>query len=144
MLDQSQSVLERNSIFEKFQSGFRKKHSTESALLRVLNYILLSVDIWESVILLLTLLTRAFFCWHLRKCLCWFKSYLSDRPIFVGIVCSFYSVAPLTCGVSQGSILAPSLFSLYMLPLGSALRKHGVAFHFYVDEIQNVSANETK
>lgn len=147
---QLQSFLETNNIAEKFQSGFRKKHSTESALLRVLNDILLFVDSGNSAILVILDLSAAFdtvdheiLLTRLEKCvgiqgtaLSWFRSYLSNRTFSVGIGRAVSSVARVACGVPQGSILAPILFSLYMLPLGSILKKHGVSYHFYADDTQ--------
>ncbi len=42
-----------------FQSGFQTKHSTESALLKVTNDILLSIDSGKSVALMMLDLTAA-------------------------------------------------------------------------------------
>ncbi len=42
----------------------------------------------------------------------------------------------MTCQLPQGSILAPLLFSLYMLPMSQIMRKNQIAYHSYADETQ--------
>ena len=144
---QLKSFLDSHDVLEVFQSGFKCMHSTESALLRVFNDILLSTDSGEHVILVLLDLTAAFdtvdhniLVTRLRHlvglrgtALHWFKSYLTGRTMSVSLGDSVSSSAPLPYGVPQGSILGPLLFSLYLLPLGSILRRYGISFHFYAD-----------
>ena len=92
-------TVENNDIFDHFQSGFRKKHSTETALLRVTNDILMSADSGECSVLLLLDLSAAFDTidhsilvsrleqWAgLRgTALQWFASYLLNRSVAVAI-----------------------------------------------------------
>lgn len=54
------SVLDHNNFLDIFQSGFRIHYSTESALLRVTNDLLVPLDTGNHAILILLDLSAAF------------------------------------------------------------------------------------
>lgn len=53
-------VMEAHNTFHKFQSGFRKRHSTQSVLLSVTNDILISADCGQCTLLVLLDFRRSF------------------------------------------------------------------------------------
>lgn len=58
----------------------------------------------------------------------WCSSYLQDQPYHVAQRASGLSFHSLTTGVSQGSVLAPLLFSLYTKLQGFDIRSHSFSY----------------
>ena len=48
----------------------------------------------------------------------------------------FSEYAKLVCGVPQGSVLRPLNFCMYVYPIGSILRHHGINYYIYADDTQ--------
>ena len=102
-----------NNLDEVFQSACKQLHSTETALLRVQNDILVALDNHQSVILLLLDLSAAFDTVDhtillnrlatrfgiTGSVLSWFTSYLCNCYQFVRIRGERSSHHPLACGV---------------------------------------------
>ena len=125
-----------NDLNESLQSAYKKHHSCETALLRVPNDILKSIDDKQCVVLLLLDLSAAFDTVDHKillhrprsrfgikgKALSWLQSYLTDRSQSVQIDGFTSSVRPLRFGVPPGSVLGPLLYLLYTAPLGDLIR----------------------
>uniref|UniRef100_A0A671W1X3 Reverse transcriptase domain-containing protein n=1 Tax=Sparus aurata TaxID=8175 RepID=A0A671W1X3_SPAAU len=111
-----------NDLLEPFQSGFRSKHSTETALLKVTNDILLDLTTAFDTINHTILLSRLESSLSITgTALSWLKSYLTDRQQFIHINKCASSTVPLSQGIPQGSVLGPLIFILYLFPLGNIM-----------------------
>ena len=149
VLKQFLQHLESHSLLEPFQSAYRKCHSTETALLRVVNDLLQASDSGHVSILSLLDLSAAFDTIDhdilIRRLhttfgcsgtvLDWFTSYLSFRTQSV-LVGHASTPSALKCGVPQSSVLGPLLFTLYTQSLSTVICQSGHSYHFFADDSQ--------
>ena len=143
--DQLQAHLNINGLHVKFQSSYRIGQGTETAPLRILNDLLVMLDGGNNAVLVLLGLSAAFDTLyhtllfqrlHAEIGLCgsaldWLSSYLSCRPQQVLVGHALSAETPLLCGVPQGSVLGPLLFSLYTRQLADLSDKFCTDYHFF-------------
>ena len=133
-----------------YQSAYRKFHSTETALLKIHNDILSSMDDGRVTALTLldlsaafdtidhTILLRRLGNWFgvSGKALDWFKSYLTGGSQRIKLGNCLSSRSDISFGVPQTSVLGPLLFTLYTTPLSSLVSGHAIPHHLYADDSQ--------
>ncbi|GFR73882.1 reverse transcriptase [Elysia marginata] len=149
--------LKRNNLIEKFQSAYRNWHSTETALLRIVNDILLSCDDGNITVLTLLDLSAAFDTINhailferlstnigLGGNVLAFKSYLSGRTQSVKIDEHTSDDMPLKYGVPQGSVLGPVLYTLCTLSIAETIKPYSVGYHMYADDTQLYASGAPK
>ena len=141
---------------EPLQLAYRSNHSCEMALLKVNTDILTAIENQEVICLIMLdlsatfdtishelLLNRLKYRFGVTDlALNWLESYLTghiqqvvlqENPCAKAVMSN---KTPLCQGVPQGSVLGPSLFSLYISPLGDICRNEGIHFHSYADDQQ--------
>ena len=109
------------------ESGFRKQYSTETAFAYIVDTLLFNLDKNHingmvlvdykktfDMIDYVTLLSKLEAYKLDRSTLLWFKSYLTNRTQLVSFNGQTSTVRTITAGVSQGSILGPLLFVMFI------------------------------
>jgi len=145
-----QHAIEQGLNNCKFQSAYKKHHSTETALLKVKSDLLMNMDNQDVTLLVLLDLSAAFdtvshdiLLDRLNTrfgvsgtALQWLQPYLADRSQCVSINGVLSDRVELRHGVPQGSCLGPLLFSLYTSKLFDITSAHLPEVHCYADDTQ--------
>ena len=150
VFNQTHDHLQRSGLYPLFHSAYRKYHSTETALLRVPNDILLNMNSQRVTLLVLLDLSSAFDTVDhaiLLKRLNtdfgihgtvpdWYRSYLSGRSRHISLNGAKSDSFDLKCGVPRGSCLGPLLFIMYASKLFEIVRTHLPDAHGFADDTQ--------
>lgn len=126
MLTRLAAFLQKHDVINKHQHGFRRNHSTSTALADVLDYITLQLDKKLSVFALFVDIAKAFDSlshdillaklehYGIRGvALDWFSSYLLGRFQYTEINGRKSLFKSIISGVPQGSVLGPYLYLIY-------------------------------
>lgn len=148
--------LETNKLFHTQQSGFRPKHSCQTALTRIVDNWLLSINKNMMSGALFLDLKKAFDlvdhnilleklkCYHVSEnVVSILRSYLQNRKQKVYVNGNFSSQGNIKYGVPQGSILGPLLFLLFINDLPLNVTSSDVNCDLFADDTSLHAAGKT-
>ena len=139
-----------NNLHMHQQSGYKKNHSTETLLVRIVNDLLIASTESKATVVMLLDLSAAFdtvdhnlLLSILEKevgitgiALKWFRSFLNGRCQKIRISGEESHEIIILFGVPQGSVLGPVLFNIYIRSLYSKTQAQKFAIQGYADDHQ--------
>lgn len=142
--------VEQAPCFNRFQSAYRRNHSTETALLRMLNDAYCTADNRARTLLIQLDLSAAFDTIDhntlLRRLentfglsgsvIRWVQSYVNSRSQFVRVGQEQSATVACEYGVAQGSVLGPLFYTLYVAPIAAVIASFDVNHMQYADDTQ--------
>ena len=148
VINELEEHFEKNDLNDEFQSAYRSNHSTETALLHIVNDILISMDNRRAICVVMLDLSAAFDTLDhdiLIERLSntqglgpgvtdWLNSYLRGRIQRVNIDEATSGYIDLLDGAVQGSKLGCRLYKKYVEPLGNMLKHSDCDYHGYADD----------
>ena len=147
---QVSSYLNSRNVYNTCQSAYRPGNSTETALLKVVSDLFLSLDKGNISVLALIDFSSAFdaidhsmlvhrlhtdigFTDYVLQ---WFSSYLTDRTHYVSLCNHCLDFAPVHSCVPHGSVLGPMLFTMYIKPLTTIIVSHSTIHISFAYDLQ--------
>ena len=140
--------MAKHNLADMNQSTYRACHSTESALIKVKNDLMMLINNRHVVLLVLVDLSTAFDTIDHRillsrlstrigvsgSALDRFRSYLTGWSSRVDIAGELSDPITANFGLPQGSVVGSNEYSIYTLPVGDIARHHQVIYHVYADD----------
>ena len=138
------------NLYNTCQSAYRPGHSTETAILKVVDNLFLSLSKGNISVLALLDFSSAFdtidhpiLVHRLHKdlgitdtFLQWSSSYPTDLTHYVSLSNNCSAFAPVHSGVTQCSVIVPMLFTMYVKPLSAIIDSNSIIHHSFAVDLQ--------